>query len=80
MPYMCCGGTVATICGVAPAGHRSCSAARFCAVLVRKLFQVLALGLGQPVLPEVNPIATSASPSMCGDGPSRRGRMSGMRT
>ena len=61
---MCCDGTVATSCGRVPFGHRSPSASRFCAVLVRKLRQVFGLGLGSPVLPEVKPIATSASSSM----------------
>src|SRR3546814_9891159 len=59
MPYMCCGGTVATACTTAPSGHRPASAARFCSVLARKLRQVLALGFGAPVLPEVKPIARS---------------------
>jgi hypothetical protein len=49
---MCCGGTVATMCA-SPSGQRSASAARFCAVLRRKLPQVFGFACGRPVLPEV---------------------------
>ena len=66
MPYMCCGGTVATICACASAGHRSRSAARFCALLVANAPQVLGLACGTPVLPEVKPIAASASAATSG--------------
>ncbi|MCW0423924.1 hypothetical protein NB713_001867 [Xanthomonas sacchari] len=77
MPYMCCGGTVATTCGTAVSGHNPTSASRSWRVLVRKLPQVLGLGLGAPVLPEVKPIATSASSASCGIGPSSDGSASG---
>ncbi len=77
MPYMCCGGTVATTCGTASASHSPTSANRSWRVLVRKLPQVLGLGFGAPVLPEVKPIATSASSASCGMAPSRLGNGSG---
>jgi hypothetical protein len=80
MPYMCCGGTVATMCGVAPGGQRSDSAARFCRVLVRRLPQVLPLAPGRPVLPDVNPITTRAPSSTSGTGPGSDARTCGTRT
>ena len=63
MPYICCGGTVAITCAVASAGHKLRNAARFCAVLMRKLLHVLGFADGRPVLPEVKPIAANASGS-----------------
>ena len=81
MPYMCCGGTVATIGRVAsvapPAGQKCCSTVAFCAVLRRRSPQVLGFALGVPVLPEVKPIIASAALSISGRGPSIFGRRSG---
>ena len=79
MPYMCCGGTVATSGVVVPGASRSSSAARFCAVLAAKLASVLRLGLGWPVLPEVKPITSAASASISSGAPSSAGSVSGRR-
>ena len=52
MPYMCCGGTVATTCS----GREKSSAPRataFFAVLVQKSPHRFGLALGAPVEPEV---------------------------
>ena len=51
MPYMCCGGTVATISKRGPTTARSI--ARLPALLAWKLPQVLGFALGVPVEPEV---------------------------
>ena len=77
MPYMCCGGTVATMLGMPWPRHRPCSATRFCPVPARKAAQVLGLGLGLPVLPEVKPMATTAASSMTGVAPASAGNMPG---
>ena len=81
MPYMCCGGTVATTGRVAsvapPSGQKWRSTAAFCAVLRRRLPQVLGFAPGVPVLPEVKPIIASAPASTSGRGPSSLGRRSG---
>jgi hypothetical protein len=79
MPYMCCGGTVATMPGRA-SPHRSRRADRFCPVLATNAPQVLALALGAPVLPEVKPITTSWAGCTNGIGPSASGSSSGITT
>ncbi len=51
MPYICCGGTVATTSNCGPTA--ASSIARLPALLAWKLAQVFALALGVPVEPEV---------------------------
>ena len=52
---MCCGGTVARICG---ASARAARAAALSALLAQTLPQVFGFAFGVPVEPEVKPIAT----------------------
>jgi hypothetical protein len=66
MPYMCCGGTVATTCAVVEPGRNSRNPRAFAAVLARNEAQVFACGFGWPVLPEVKPMATVCAASIRG--------------
>ena len=77
MPYMCCGGTVATMWGIAWPCHRLSNAAMFWPVLARNADQTFGLAVGAPVLPEVKPIATTAESSIVGVSPGACGSGSG---
>ena len=61
-PYMCWGGTVATMLVVRSNPKRICA----CRAPPTSSRQVLGLGLARPVLPEVNAIAMTCSPGNSG--------------